>query len=528
MGTWAAVTRLDAPKAAPLVQKLDSANISVAVVDTNAVISGVQLHRIADTAVTIPEVLSEVRDKNTRQALANLPFALECKEPTEESVKAVLRFARATGDLHSLSVADIRLIALAHTLQLARHGEKALRPLPELPYARKGNAPAAKELPGWNETGDKWADMDKLTEDDLAEQELAGLLSKVSHAVQHLDISSDSQQVAPQQASEQLSTSPDSVLESASTATHGHASGTTAHYALPQPAISQHHSMPDDSEDWHRASSSHNAARKKKRKQHRRAVLQPDPAPSAPTINASAYAALPPLNAPAQADQAVCASGSSEVVISNAEEQAVVINPQHEEPSTAAVTGVPSQPATAQPDQSNACASSYESANSDSESAQEEEDSESETTASIPGESQAAESAAGDTESDDDESSSEAVSADEPAFGSSVASVTADFAMQNVILQMGLRLVAPNGMRIKQLSRWVLRCSACFKITKEPGRLFCPHCGNATLDKVEAVIGADGTEQYGVRKRFNTRGTRYSLPKPKVCPDHPALDRSID
>lgn len=88
MGTWAAVTRLDAPEAPPLVQTLDSANISVAVVDTNAIISGLQLHRIADTAVTIPEVLSEVRDKHTRQALANLPFALECKQPTEESVKA--------------------------------------------------------------------------------------------------------------------------------------------------------------------------------------------------------------------------------------------------------------------------------------------------------------------------------------------------------------------------------------------------------------------------------------------------------
>lgn len=51
---------------------------------------------------------------------------------------------------------------------------------------------------------------------------------------------------------------------------------------------------------------------------------------------------------------------------------------------------------------------------------------------------------------------------------------------------------------------------------QEPGRLFCPHCGNATLDKVELTIGPDGTEQYGVRKRFNTRGTRFSLPKPKV------------
>ena len=86
----------------------------------------------------------------------------------------MLRFARATGDLHSLSTADIRLIALAHTLELARHGDASLRALPDLPSVRKGNAPAAKELPGWNETGGKWADMDRLTEEDLAEQELAG------------------------------------------------------------------------------------------------------------------------------------------------------------------------------------------------------------------------------------------------------------------------------------------------------------------------------------------------------------------
>lgn len=38
---------------------------------------------------------------------------------------------------------------------------------------------------------------------------------------------------------------------------------------------------------------------------------------------------------------------------------------------------------------------------------------------------------------------------------SSVACVTADFAMQNVILQMGLRLVAPGGMQIRELHRFV-------------------------------------------------------------------------
>lgn len=55
---------------------------------------------------------------------------------------------------------------------------------------------------------------------------------------------------------------------------------------------------------------------------------------------------------------------------------------------------------------------------------------------------------------------------DLPESDSRVISVTADFSMQNVILQMGLRLVAPNGQRVTRLSRWVLRCSACTHISK--------------------------------------------------------------
>ena len=101
MGTWAAVARLDRTEAEPAKQELDSAITSVAVVDTNAIISGLQLHRIADTAVTTPEVLSEVRDQHTRQALASLPFALECQQPTEESVKAGTTFAVAADITHS-------------------------------------------------------------------------------------------------------------------------------------------------------------------------------------------------------------------------------------------------------------------------------------------------------------------------------------------------------------------------------------------------------------------------------------------
>lgn len=41
--------------------------------------------------------------------------------------------------------------------------------------------------------------------------------------------------------------------------------------------------------------------------------------------------------------------------------------------------------------------------------------------------------------------------------------MTADFAMQNVLLQMGLNLVGIEGKRIEKVKTWVLRCHACFK-----------------------------------------------------------------
>jgi len=41
--------------------------------------------------------------------------------------------------------------------------------------------------------------------------------------------------------------------------------------------------------------------------------------------------------------------------------------------------------------------------------------------------------------------------------------MTADFAMQNVLLQMGLDLISVDGKRIQRVRNYVLRCHACFK-----------------------------------------------------------------
>ena len=52
-----------------------------------------------------------------RDKLANGVFDLNYREPAPESIKAVMAFSRKTGDYASLSAVDIRVIALAHTLE---------------------------------------------------------------------------------------------------------------------------------------------------------------------------------------------------------------------------------------------------------------------------------------------------------------------------------------------------------------------------------------------------------------------------
>lgn len=113
-----------------------------------------------------------------------------------------------------------------------------------------------------------------------------------------------------------------------------------------------------------------------------------------------------------------------------------------------------------------------------------------------------------------------------------VACISTDFAVQNVLIQMGLKAVSVDGMAIKNARTFVLRCHACFTITKIMTKQFCPACGNKTLKRVSVSVGEDGcTKLYINYKRpINVRGTRYSLPTPKggkhstdpiLCEDQP-------
>ncbi|XP_053208128.1 RNA-binding protein NOB1-like [Panonychus citri] len=99
-----------------------------------------------------------------------------------------------------------------------------------------------------------------------------------------------------------------------------------------------------------------------------------------------------------------------------------------------------------------------------------------------------------------------------------VACMTSDFAMQNVLIQMGLKVASVRGLVIKQARQFILRCHACYKTTCKMDKKFCPSCGNhGTLKRVSVVVNEKGEKviQINFKRQISTRGTKYSLPMPK-------------
>lgn len=97
-----------------------------------------------------------------------------------------------------------------------------------------------------------------------------------------------------------------------------------------------------------------------------------------------------------------------------------------------------------------------------------------------------------------------------------VAVLTSDFAMQNVILQINLNLLSPSLSRIQHIKTYILRCHACFQISKDLTKQFCPRCGQPSLTRVACSTNSSGEFSLHLKKnmQWNNRGNRYSVPKP--------------
>lgn len=100
-----------------------------------------------------------------------------------------------------------------------------------------------------------------------------------------------------------------------------------------------------------------------------------------------------------------------------------------------------------------------------------------------------------------------------------VACATSDFAMQNVLLLLPIPVVTPSSptIRITSVRTWLLRCHACFFITRVMSNQFCPRCGGPTLLRTSCTTDAEtGETKIYLKKNFqwNKRGNVYSIPKP--------------
>ena len=118
------------------------------------------------------------------------------------------------------------------------------------------------------------------------------------------------------------------------------------------------------------------------------------------------------------------------------------------------------------------------------------------------------------------------------------ACATTDFAMQNVILQMNLELVSVDGARVRRLKTWVTRCGACFTVyhgnkerEKAGGRMFCDKCGSNMMQRVACSVDrGTGRLKLHLKRnyRVNTRGTKFSLPKPGKVREHVVPHDDLD
>ncbi|XP_076924822.1 RNA-binding NOB1-like protein [Bidens hawaiensis] len=442
-----------------------SKGIAVAVVDANAIIQGgEQLHNSADKFVSVADVIQEVRDPTSRRRLNFImPFVIDTMEPSPESLKKVISFAKATGDLQTLSDVDFKLIALTYTLESQIHGTSHLRDTP--PPIRTVNVKRLpeKDLPGWGSNVPNLAQWEALehvvgngSEPESRILPLKDLNMNVivpENTVQDNEDGTDS--TSTNVSKKYFPKKKEIVIEGKKNV----ADGIDA-------SLGQHDD--DNADDWLPAVS---------RSTHRRFLRR--------KARRERYES---------SEQDATNNGNGEHIDDDKLPDLIYENADAgdgEDISTAL-----DQMRIQEDGEGN------EVENGDDEV--ERLDMGSVTSESV------------DVSSYADDDSSEQSWMLRSLSESSVACVTGDFAMQNVILQMGLRLLAPGGMQIRELHRWILKCHACFKVIMEIGKIFCPSCGNGgTLRKVAVTVGENGAIIAARRPRISLRGTKFSLPLPQ-------------
>ncbi|KAL0905116.1 hypothetical protein M5K25_027294 [Dendrobium thyrsiflorum] len=529
---WSTIVQKKPSPAAPISNSVfgdckSSKGISVAVMDASAIIHGDKLSGCADKFVSVREVVEEVRDPVSRQRLAHLPFFVETMEPSPDAIKKVVKFARETGDLHTLSDVDLKLIALTYMLEAQIHGTNHLRDSPPMLHVVNVKSLPEAKMPGWGDNVPnlaEWEALEQVAEGgSMGDSRILPLKDLDDNVIRATEAAS---QPTEQQYENQTVFRP-------------------RNFNFPKREIkiegkkmvadgvdASKGEDVNDFDDWHPAVSRSTHRKYLRRKARRESRLEAK-VDEHPVEEASAIACTNRGDAATSEDS-----------------QGSIDSAKHEVSNNAHIGNEPSKNEELENSNfvENIVCSVFEQmslSTDNSEFMQEQKDhvitnievkdelslidengldngyiaveNENDICENVSENLEVSSNADGSMHTSFfDDASSEQSWMMRSLSDSTVACITSDYAMQNVILQIGLRLLAPGGMQIRQLQKWVLKCHACNNVTQEIGKIFCPKCGNGgTLRKVSVTVSENGILLASRRQRIILRGTKFSLPLPQ-------------
>eukprot|EP00842_Homolaphlyctis_polyrhiza_P000031 jgi/Hompol1/1028/HPOL_004430-RA len=472
------------------------------VLDSGPLIKGHNLAHLAHNFVTIAEVVQELRDQKTRDAIMALPFELAVRVPSEEAIAAVVAFAKKTGDFGVLSLTDIKIIALAWMLEKEKNGVAHIRTEPLRPSLTSGGKAVAPQPLN-------------------ARQQISAPATSTATASDDVN--------APSQTDTTSTT--DAKLEKKRERRRQQRKRRHER-DLEKKRLAQLRQQGQDQQDQQDKSHFEGEAGEVDAAMHSGPSLESMQSIEATFVRPSLADQILDDDADAIADAEANDDEYGEDSYPDRNDETME---EHLDSEDAEIGGdeMPDRITDELMEYENEEAMEYdardsrnntESAGADIEDGNDDDDDDGDD--DVVDEEQAED----DKEAEDDgwitpkniakikaRDAYGASSDTDPKSMPSVACMTTDFAMQNVLMQMNLKVLSVDGVVVRQLKNWVMRCHACFKVTKDMEKRFCPSCGNNTLMRTSYSIDANGQARYFLKRNFqyNLRGTTFSIPMPK-------------
>lgn len=97
------------------------------IIDSGGFIKDAPIRELCSNAYTIPEVVAEIKDRETRKRLKVLPYELKFRDPKPEAINIVSQAAKESGDFTALSAVDIKVLALTYELSKQFQPDKSIK-----------------------------------------------------------------------------------------------------------------------------------------------------------------------------------------------------------------------------------------------------------------------------------------------------------------------------------------------------------------------------------------------------------------